>query len=72
MFSHACRKTSLKGEKWQAVFDIRDIQFVCVDSSESACGEGDFGPIPLTLTHRVVFVCALLCHICNDLLPREP
>ena len=60
-----------EGEK-QAVRDNVTYNFVCVVSSVSACGEGDFGPIWLTLTHRVVCVCALLSHICNDLLPHEP
>ena len=36
--------------------------FVCVVESVSACEEGDFGPIWLTLTHRVVCVCALRSH----------
>ena len=65
-------KPFVEGEKLQAVRDNVTYNFVCLVLSISACGEGDFGPIWRTLTYGVVCVCALLSHICNDLLPREP
>ncbi len=61
-----------KGESCKLFVTFVTYKIVCLVTSTSACGEGDFGPIWLTMTHSSACVCALLSHICNDLLPREP
>ena len=72
VFASLAEKPLLKGKKSKLFVTCVTYNFVCVVSSVSACGEGDFGPIWLTMTHGVVCVCALLSHTCNDLLPHEP
>ncbi len=45
--------------------------FLCLVYSVSACGEGIFAPIWLSVIFTFAIVGALLSHICNDLLLLE-
>ncbi len=75
MMSQACRKKTLWVRMKIASFcDFSgylhkySMQYLL---SVSACGEGDFGPIWLTLIHSL-HLFALQSNICNDLLPCGP
>ena len=44
---------TFEGEKLQVAFDICDICCCMSGIRVSVCGEGDFGPIWLTVTHSL-------------------